>query len=159
MPVLKNARREIFAQSVANGKMLAEAYKEAGFIPGDKGNPSRLRNKTEVDRRISELLSKRASKVIEKVAIEIEYTREKLLVELEHARKVAEDARNGSAMAMATMGKAKILGLIIDRREVGEAGAFDSMTDEQLVEEANKRAKALGIAGLRLVEDDNKKPH
>jgi len=31
------------------------------------------------------------------------------------------------------MGKAKILGLIIDRREVGDVGAFDNMTDEQLV--------------------------
>ena len=143
MPVLKNARRKIFAQSVANGKMLAEAYKEAGFIPGDKGNPSRLRNKT--DRRISELLSKRASKVIEKVAIEIEYTREKLLGELEHARQVAEKARNGSAMAMATLGKAKILGLIIDRREVGDVGAFDHLTDDELVEEAKKRAAALGL--------------
>ena len=31
-------------------------------------------------------------------------------------------------MAMATLGKAKILGLIIDRREVGDVGAFDNMT-------------------------------
>jgi hypothetical protein len=40
------------------------------------------------------------------------------LAELERARQVAEKAMNGSAMAMAmaTMGKAKILGLIIDRR-------------------------------------------
>jgi hypothetical protein len=56
------------------------------------------------------------------------------------------------------MGKAKILGLIIDRREVGDVGAFDGLTDEQLVEEAAKRARALGIGGPRLVEDDNKKP-
>jgi len=61
------------------------------------------------------------------------------------ARQVAEKARNGSAMVMATLGKAKILGLIIDRREVGEAGAFDNMTDDELVEEAKKRAKALGF--------------
>ena len=67
------------------------------------------------------------------------------MVELEHARKVAEDARNGSAMAMATMGKAKILGLIIDRREVGDVGAFDHLTDDELVEEAKKRAAALGL--------------
>jgi hypothetical protein len=52
------------------------------------------------------------------------------------------------------MGKARILGLIIDRREVGDPGAFDGFTDEQLVEEAAKRARALGIAGPRLVEDD-----
>ncbi|MGA7666443.1 MAG: hypothetical protein WBW13_16610, partial [Pseudolabrys sp.] len=75
-----------------------------------------------------------------------EYTREKLLAELESARKVAEKAKNGSAMAMATLGKAKILGLIIDRREVGDVGAFDGFTDEQLVEEAEKRARALGLS-------------
>ena len=55
------------------------------------------------------------------------------------------------------MAKAKILGLIIDRREVGNVGPFDGFTDEQLVEDAVKRARALGIAGPRLVEDDNKK--
>jgi hypothetical protein len=80
-----------------------------------------------------------------KLTIEIEYTREKLLGELEHARQVAEKARNGSAMAMATLGKAKILGLIIDRREVGDVGAFDHLTDDELVEEAKKRAAALGL--------------
>jgi hypothetical protein len=42
-------------------------------------------------------------------------------------------------------------------REVGEVGKFDHLTDEQLVEEAARRARSLGIAGPRLVEDDNKK--
>jgi len=55
------------------------------------------------------------------------------------------------------MGKAKICGLIIDRREVGDVGAFDNLTDEQLVEEAWRRARELGIAGPRLAEDDNKR--
>jgi hypothetical protein len=72
------------------------------------------------------------------------------LAELEAARQVAEKAKNGSAMAMATLGKAKILGLIIDRREVGEAGAFDNMTDEQLIEEARKRASAFGLLPPKL---------
>ena len=66
------------------------------------------------------MLNKRANKTIEKYAAEVEYTREVLLAELENARSVAEKAKNGSAMAMATLGKAKILGLIIDRREVGD---------------------------------------
>ena len=156
MPLLKNARWELYAQHVANGMMLGEAYKKAGFTENKKGNLSRLRNRIEVDRRITELLSKRASKVIEKVAIEIEYTREKLLAELESARKVAEKAKNGSAMATATLGKAKILGLIIDRREVGDVGAFDHLTDEELVALAAKKARELGIAGPHLVEDDSK---
>ena len=48
-------------------------------------------------------------------------------------------------MAMAALGKAKVQGLIVDRREVGEVGAFTSMTDEELLEEAKKRAAALGL--------------
>jgi Restriction endonuclease len=64
-----------------------------------------------------------------------------------------------SAAVAATMGKAKILGLIIDRREVGDAGAFDSLTDEELVARAVKKARELGLAGPREVEDDNKKSH
>ncbi|MFZ0262207.1 MAG: hypothetical protein WAL36_19845 [Pseudolabrys sp.] len=54
---------------------------------------------------------------------------------------------------------ARVLGLIIDRREVGDAGAFDDMTDEELMQEAEKRARELGIAGLHLVEDDSKSRH
>jgi hypothetical protein len=77
--------------------------------------------------------------------VEVEYTREKLLGELEQARQIAEQAKNGSAMAMATMGKAKILGLIIDRREVGDVGAFDHLSDDELVDEAKKRAAKLGL--------------
>jgi hypothetical protein len=53
--------------------------------------------------------------------------------------------RQASAAVAAIMGKAKILGLIIDRREVGDVGAFDNMTDEELLDEARKRAAALGL--------------
>ena len=55
------------------------------------------------------------------------------------------------------MGKARILGLISDRRGVDDVSPFDGFTDEQLVEEATRRARALGIAGPRLVEDDDEK--
>ena len=61
-----------------------------------------------------------------------------------------------SAVVQCSMGKAKICGLIVDRREVGDAGAFDDMTDEELVREAARLARELGIAGPREVEDDSK---
>ena len=67
-------------------------------------------------------------------AHEVETTREKILGELEEARQIAKKARNGSAMAMASLGKAKVQGLIIDRREVGDVGSFDGKTDEELME-------------------------
>jgi hypothetical protein len=144
MPVLKNARWEIFAQAVANGKLLDDAYADAGYKPNQR-NSSRIRKLTSVDERIAELLNERASKVIEKVAIEVEYTRDVLLRKLEQAFGVAEKAKNGSAMAAAVIGMARITVQIIDRREVSQVGAFDHMTDEQLVEEAKRRSAELGI--------------
>ena len=57
------------------------------------------------------------------------------------------------------MGKAKITGHIIDRREVGDAGAFDALTDEELVAKAAQKARELGIAGPQLVEDNSKSRH
>jgi hypothetical protein len=66
---------------------------------------------------------------------------------LEEERQLALKRGQASAAVQASMGKAKICGLIIDRREVGEVGAFDHMTDEQLVQEAMERARRLGLAG------------
>jgi len=74
-----------------------------------------------------------------------------------HNWKLALKRGQASAAAQCSMGKAKILGLIIDRREVGDVGQFDGFTDEQLVEEATRMARELGITGPPLVEDDNKK--
>jgi hypothetical protein len=145
MPVLKNARHELYAQSVANGMLLDDAYEKAGYKPNQR-NSSRLRKLTSVDERIAELLNERASKIVEKVAIEVEYTRDVLLRKLEQAFGVAEKAKNGSAMAAAVIGMARITGQIIDRREVSQVGAFDHMTDEQLLDEAKKRSAELGIA-------------
>ena len=68
-----------------------------------------------------------------------------LLEELEEARKFALKHRQPSAAVQASMGKARIFGLIIDRREVGDPGAFDDKTDEELMEEARNRAAALGL--------------
>ena len=78
-----------------------------------------------------------------------------LLSELEDARLLALKLGQASAAVAATMGKAKITGHIIDRREVGDAGAFDDMTDEELISAAARKARELGIAGPREVEDAN----
>ena len=86
-------------------------------------------------------------------------TRDTLLGYLEEARRIAVDKENATGITAATIGMARVLGLLIDRREVGEAGAFDAMTDEELMAEAVKRARELGIAGPRLVEDGSKSRH
>jgi hypothetical protein len=156
VPVLQNARYEVFAQSIAGGKPPSDAFADAGFSP-NTGNCSTLRNKPNVAARIDELLQCRQDVVLEKIAAEIEVTRETLLDELEEARLIAINAKNSSAAAQCSMGKARICGLIIDRREVGDAGAFDGHTDDQLTEEAAQRARSLGVGGPRLVEDEELK--
>lgn len=62
--------------------------------------------------------------------------------------------KNPSAMTMAAVGMARVTGnIIIDRREVGEAGAFSEKTDEELMQIAADRAARLGL-GPKLVVDN-----
>ena len=91
--------------------------------------------------------------------MEVEYTREKLIGYLEEARGIAIDKENSNGVTAATLGMARILGLIIDRREVGNVGAFDEMTDEELMNAAVRKARELGIAGPHLVEGGSKSSH
>ena len=152
MPVLKNARHELFCQAVASGRTLDEAYSDAGFIR-NRGNASILNQKKPVQDRIDFLLRKRAKLIDKTVIKQVEVTLDSLIAELEFAREFAIKCSNPSALTMATMGKAKITGHVIDRREVGDVGSFDKLTDEELVAEAAKRARELGIAAPKLVED------
>ena len=65
---------------------------------------------------------------------------DKILGELEEARQIAKKARNGSAMAMCSLGKAKVQGLIIDRRETGDSGA--SMGDRRGADRGGEAARS-----------------
>jgi phage terminase small subunit len=136
MPILQNPRHEKFAQELAAGKSAADAYERAGYVK-NSGNCIRLKGNERVAARVAEIQYGGA--------VRAELTIASLLDELEEARKLALKHRQPSAAVQATMGKAKILGLIVDRREVGEVGAFDHMTDEELMEEARNRAAALGL--------------
>jgi len=73
VPVLRNAKHEIFAQEVAKGKSADEAYQIAGFKQ-NRGNATRLKSNESVLSRIDEILSAsadRAEVTIEKVYREL----------------------------------------------------------------------------------------
>jgi phage terminase small subunit len=61
MPVLKNARHEKFAQTLAKGKTADEAYVDAGYKP-DRGHASRLAAKGNIQARVEEIKSRVADK-------------------------------------------------------------------------------------------------
>src|ERR1700678_4038636 len=79
MPILKNARYEIFAQELAKGIPAEHAYTTAGFRPSRQA-ASTLRNKIDITKRVSELMAQRekvygqsTAKAIEKAALTKEW--------------------------------------------------------------------------------------
>jgi hypothetical protein len=110
MPVLRNQRHERFVQELAKGKSASEAYRNAGYS-ADDGNAIRLTGNDKVKARLTELLEKGAERTL--------VTIESITAELEEARLLAmkESTANPSAAVSASLGKAKLHGLLIDKSE------------------------------------------
>jgi hypothetical protein len=108
MPVLDNARHEAFAHGLAKQKTADEAYAAAGFKP-NRGNASRLKANESILARVAELQGKAAERTV--------VTVEDIARQLDEDRAFAESVNSASAMVAATMGKAKVLGLIIEKAE------------------------------------------
>ena len=75
MPLLRNPKHERFAQEIANGRSLVDAYKAAGFKP-DFRNAKRLRDRKDIGQRVDQILTDRerratlsTERAIEKAAI------------------------------------------------------------------------------------------
>jgi len=109
MPVLENARHERFAQELAKGNSQIEAYRLAGYEPVE-ANASRLIRNDKVAARVAELKAVAA----EKAAITV-YD---IAAQLDEDRTFARDLEAPAAAISATMGKAKVLGLIVERSEL-----------------------------------------
>ena len=77
---------------------------------------------------IAEAIAKRQAKVAKKV----EVTVESLAAELEEARAIALEEKQSSAAVSATMGKAKLFGLGLERRHLSGQVTFLNVTPEQL---------------------------
>lgn len=113
MPILRNPRHERFAQAIAKGLSGKSAYIEAGFIACDNAaevNAARLLRNAQVKSRLVELQSGHAQRTA--------VTVEGIVCELEEARLAALAHKQLAAAVAASLGKAKLLGLIVDRAEV-----------------------------------------
>ncbi len=110
MAILQNARHERFAQNVAKGMSASEAYEKAGYKRND-GSAGRLHRNAQVKARVAKLQNRAAEKT--------GYTIVKATEELEEARQLAATEKNPAAMVSASMGKAKVNGLLIDKHLVG----------------------------------------
>jgi hypothetical protein len=140
MPPLDNPRHEAFAQALfeglGTGQTHGQSYSAAGYTSNPsaaKVNASRLLNSTNhIIERVQELQAQAARH--KRVTVEA------IVDELEGARQIARENNQASAMVAASTAKAKILGLEINRSEVGKPGDFgpinskDELAEKYLLE-------------------------
>ena len=80
------------------------------------------------------LITLRLQAAQERVAAKAEVTAAKILDELREAWALARDKGQPSAMVAASMGRAKVAGLIAEKKDVEQPNGFDDMSDEELAE-------------------------
>jgi hypothetical protein len=136
MPVLTNPRYERFANFVAQGKTQYEAYELCGYKPSN-GNPCKLASNPAVAQRIKEILEKTAAKSL--------ITTESLVAEAEEARVAAMHSGQNSAACAAVKIKSVLSGKWIERAEIGTAGEFDALADDELERMLAERVARLGF--------------
>jgi Terminase small subunit len=125
MGVLENTRHEKFCQLRVLGKTQDEAYIEAGYSSKTaRQHAHQLATKSYIKDRIAEL----QAVVVQK----FEVTAESIAVELDRDRAFAYECKNPSAAVAATIGKAKLFGLMTDRSVVNVTHNYNMMTVEEL---------------------------
>ena len=137
MSALKNPRREKFAQALAAGTSISVAYREAGYRSQGRvaeAGAAQLANDGEIERRIAELaagktpsaeLSVGHAGIVEPGTAHATnagggceaVTICSIIRELEDARRLAMEKMQPAPAVSATLGKAKIAGLILDKVE------------------------------------------
>lgn len=130
MPILSNPKHELFAQGLAKGKTADEAYKLAGYA-ASRSNAAVLRTNQNILDRVSELQGLAAKRTL--------VTIESLTEELDTVRSNAASVNQHSVVLGAIMGKAKLHGLLVDKKEhTGKGGGpiqtldLSKVSDEQL---------------------------
>ena len=115
MGPLRNPRHERFVQGLFEGLPASRAFEQAGYVAND-GNAIRLKGNERVQARLSELQAEAAKSA--------EVTVASLLGELEDARVRATSLNQLGAVVKSISEKAKISGLLVQKIEVSDTGAF-----------------------------------
>ncbi len=104
-------KREKFCQALATGMTQAGAYREA--YDTSRMKAATVQNNAYKLMQVSEIVT-RVAELNRATALRNEISRDDLIAELEEARVLARDGYP-AAMVSATMGKAKMLGYLVDR--------------------------------------------
>jgi hypothetical protein len=139
MPALNNQRQERFCQLVKQGIPKLRAYEMAGYAP-NHGAPYRLAENVSVKRRMSELTRG--------LAMKTQVTVQSVTEELDAIAVGAAKSEQWGAAKSAVEAKAKLHGLLIDRKESGAPGDFDGLKTESEVVDAFRTAHGEEAAQL-----------
>ena len=123
-------KQEKFCQLVAAGKGLSEAFRLAGYGPNAKPATINRGAKTLFD---TPKISARIEVIQAKHAKRHAVTVDSLVDELEDARSLALRVESPSAAVSATMGKGKLLGLVVDKSDNQHVIGFENMSDSDLL--------------------------
>lgn len=131
MPVLANARQEQFAQKVASGLNLVEAYTSAGYSKaGARQSASRLLTNANISSRIAELQAVSENATSKAVA----FDKARVLRRLDELSTKAEEDGNWAAAIRAEELIGRHRGMFIDRSDTTFrwSGRLEDLTDMQL---------------------------
>ncbi len=144
MPVLKNPKHELYAQGLAKGQKREVAYTAAGY-KFDAAAASRLSNKVNISDRVKELQTKAAEKAV--------VTIESVTLELQEARAMALSLGQPGAAVAASMGKAKINGLIVDKKD--HSSTDGTMTPKEISVKGLSDSALRELAALKVEDEDH----
>ena len=126
MAPLRNAKHERFAQELAEGKSMSEAYQMAGYRP-NRSHASRLVTNGNIKGRVAELQ--------DAAAADTQITIESLIKEAADIQKRATKAGQHSAAIAALIAKAKLAGRWMDRTEQRNTNVNYVVSDQPMTEE------------------------
>lgn len=140
MASLENRKHELFAQAIAKGESASAAYVSAGYTKND-GNAIRLKGNEKVALRIAELQ--------ERAAIKAELGILDIVKMLREDRDLAHQIEQPGAAVSASLGIAKVLGLVKDKTELtGKDG--EPLKFEQVQNDADAFTRAVvGLSARR----------
>ena len=122
------SKQEKFCINVVKGMTYSDAYRDVYDIENYKDESlyvkaSELMKNPKIKSKIEEL----RKPVQDKIKKQIEFTIDNAINELDEARLLAKDKFKTADMISATMGKAKILGIIVDKSETKLLGLKEAL--------------------------------
>lgn len=152
MPVLKNAKHELFAQELAKGRTATEAYASAGYKPDD-GNASKLAARPDVQARVQEITgaaAERAGVTVEQVIRELSKLAFANMLDF---IRIGPDGLPYTDFSALTREQAAAIGeIIVETRRDLTAPATDEELEPQGHGGALKRERASDVPGPDIVK-------